>query len=726
MQGSQQESTDAMDRPIDTDIALWLLEHLAGIFRQAFDRDLAKRLIPPHLTPAALANAVQELGLNTELSAWPDEAETQQQPLPVVVFFPRQATERPVSSTEELDALIPAIVIQTDGNQLALLRPDQAAPQILSIESARAMCASWVLHVSEPAPKGHHGEDPKIGDGAERPFGFAWFIPEILRHRSLWRDVLLASLSIQLVGLATPLFTQVIIDKVIAHHSQSTLLVLGSAMVAFMLFTSVMSWLRQYLILHTGSRIDAVLGEKVMRHLLRLPMPFFEYRSTGTLVARLQGVETLREFVSGAAISLVLDLPFLLFLLAVMFSYSRALTLLALGIVSLILVASVAMVPIFRRRLDHQFLLGARNQAFLTEYISGMETVKSLQMEPELDRRYGDYLAQYLSAGVATRQTANTYQVSASALEQTMTLSILIAGAWYLMHNPGFTVGMLVAFQMFASRLSQPMMRLVGLWQDFQQASVAARRLADILDMPTEPVTMSQRNAAQGAGEIRLHDLGFRYSERHPWIYRQLNLTIARGNLYVVTGGSGCGKSTLAKLLLGFHLPEEGHILIDGHDTRNLTANELRAAYGVVPQETVLFSGTIYDNLIMANPHAHFDEVIDACRAAGIHDSINQLPQGYQTRIGEHGVGLSGGQRQRIAIARALLKKPRILIFDEAASSLDSETAEQLARTINRVKGEVTILYIAHQIPQSLDFDKHIDLEMFTARPVPVDEKQSS
>jgi len=710
MQGLHQNSLDAMDHPIDTGTALWLLSNLFNLFRRPFDPDLARRQLAPPLTPTTLADRIASLGLHTELQKWPRDANARQLQLPAVIFLTRQ-TGTESETSEDSAPMIPAIVVKTDGRQLALLRPDRPSPQIVAFDTIKEHCHAYFLLVSDREALAPPAEDDAATREDERAFGFSWFIPEILRHRSLWRDVLLASAAIQLVGLGTPLFTQVIIDKVIAHHSQATLLVLGGAMVVFMLFNSVMSWLRQHLILHTGSRIDAVLGGKVLRHLLHLPLSFFEHRPTGTLVARLQGVETLREFVSGAAIGLILDLPFLVFLLAVMFSYSWMLTLIALGIVSLILVASIVMVPLFRRRLDQQFLLGARNQAFLTEYISGMATVKSLQMEPDLDRRYGDYLAQYLSAGVATRQTANTYQVTASALEQTMTLSILIVGAWYLMRNPGFTIGMLVAFQMFASRLSQPMMRLVGLWQEFQQASVAARRLADILDMPTEPITLGRRRTAQGAVDIELQDLGFRYSEQLPWLYRHLDLTLKAGRLYVLTGSSGSGKSTLAKLLLGFQLPQEGRILVNGQDTSHLAANELRAAYGVVPQETVLFSGTIFDNLSMANPHAHFNDITTACQAAGIHAAIEQLPQGYQTVVGEQGVGLSGGQRQRIAIARALLKRPRILIFDEAASNLDRETAEQLAGTINRIKGKVTILFIAHQVPRSLEIDEHIDLE---------------
>jgi len=296
-----------------------------------------------------------------------------------------------------------------------------------------------------------------------------------------------------------------------------------------------------------------------------------------------------------------------------------------------------------------------------------------------------------------------------------MMLSILIAGAWYVMQDTGFTVGMLVAFQMFASRLSQPVMRLVGLWQEFQQASVAVRRLADILDMPQEPVTLVPRRAMQGRGKIEIKDLAFRYSERHPWLYRDLNLTIEPGKLTVVMGPSGCGKSTLARLLLGFYLSQEGTILIDGRDIRSLAANELRQWFGVVPQEVVLFSGTVYDNLVMASPDASFEDVIAACRAAEIHDVIEKLPKGYRTEIGERGVGLSGGQRQRIAIARALLKRPKVLIFDEAVSSLDRHTAEHLAATVNRLRGKVSILFITHQIPHGLEVDEIVNLGLLAA-----------
>jgi subfamily B ATP-binding cassette protein HlyB/CyaB len=361
-----------------------------------------------------------------------------------------------------------------------------------------------------------------------------------------------------------------------------------------------------------------------------LPLPYFEQRPTGTLVARLQGVETIREFVSGAAITLVLDCPFLLIFLAVMFAYSWQLSLIAVGLLGLIALISFLVTPLFRDKLNRQFMLGARNQAFLTEYLAGMATVKSLQMEaghrPQV-RRPARPIPRRRLLHQAGRQHLQRHQ---QWLEQVMTLSILIVGALLVMQNDGFTVGMLVAFQMFASRMSQPMLRLVGLWQEFQQANIAVKRLGDILDMPQEPHAWSPVVKARTAqkGQLDLVNLAFRYSEQHPWLYRQLNMRFKPGHLTVLMGPSGCGKSTLAKLLLGFYQPSDGLIQLDGKDIRHLAANELRATFGVVPQETVLFAGTLYDNLVMAHPHASFEDVIAACKAAEIHEVIEKLPEG--------------------------------------------------------------------------------------------------
>jgi subfamily B ATP-binding cassette protein HlyB/CyaB len=599
------------------------------------------------------------------------------------------------------------VLVRATADEFQTIEPGRAAPDPLTIDEFAARFDGVIVQF---AAAGKPVADADTKAESPQPFGFRWFVPELLKHRRIWRDIVLASAAIQLLALATPLFTQVIIDKVVVHQTVNTLLVIGVALAVVMLFNAAMGWVRQYLVLHTGNRVDAVLGTRVFDHLLGLPVRYFEHRPTGTIVARVHGVETIREFVSGAAVTLLLDLPFLAIFLALMFWYSWQLTLIALAILALIVTISILVVPLVRARLNHQFLLGARNQAFLTEYIAGMDTVKSLQMEPQLRARYGDFLASYLVASFNTRQLSNSYSVVANALEQLMTLLILCAGAWIVMQNAGFTIGMLVAFQMFAGRLSQPVLRLVGLWQEFQQAAIAVKRLGDIMNMPSEPHTLVPGRTSTELVEVDVQDLAFRYGESLPYLYERLNVRLRPGACVALTGPSGSGKSTLARLMQGFYTPSEGRILVNRRDTRSLAANELRGHFGVVPQETVLFSGTIYDNLILANPHATFQQVIQACRMAEIHEVIERLPDGYQTAIGEHGVGLSGGQRQRLAIARALLKRPRVLIFDEATSNLDRDTAEQFGRTVNQLKGRVTMLFIAHQLPRGLQVDEVIRL----------------
>jgi ATP-binding cassette, subfamily B, bacterial HlyB/CyaB len=571
-----------------------------------------------------------------------------------------------------------------------------------------------VRHEPEPA------SDPDQPPG-EASFGFGWFVPELLKHRRVWRDVLGASLVLQLLALGLPLFTQAIIDKVIVHQTQSTLISVAVGMCIFMVATAILSWIRQYLVLHTGNRVDAVLAATVFDHLFRLPPRYFQHRATGVIAARLHGVETIREFVSSAAVTLVLDIPFLLIAVAVMFHYSVPLTLLALGILAVITVLSALVAPLFQQRLNEQFLLGARNQAFLTEYIAGFETVKSLQFEPQLKARYSGYLASYLQSGFRTKQIGNTYNVAATTLEQLMTLLILLGGAWIVMHPTAgskdvFTIGMLVAFQMFAGKLSQPVMRLVGLWQQFQQARLAVDRLGDLMNAPAEPYRLMPSRQRQGEGRIEIDGVSFRYADDRPFLFENLSLHIAPGKTVAIMGASGSGKSTLAKLLQGFYWPTVGRIKIDGIDIRHLAANELRANFGVVPQETVLFSGSIYQNLVMANAHASFEQVVQACKMAEIHAAIEALPQGYQTPIGERGAGLSGGQKQRLAIARALLKRPKVLIFDEATSALDAETAEHFAKTINALKGKVTMLFITHAVPRNLRIDEIIHVSKQGAR----------
>jgi subfamily B ATP-binding cassette protein HlyB/CyaB len=654
---------------------LWLAGSLCRLYRRPFDAALLLQHFPAPHSMRQLHEALQSLGFRV------GDGLLAKASFPCIAFLKAEASR-------------PAIVLKSDGRKFLCFEALGRAPVTCPLEAFEgdALLVCHELSLEDSAA-------PAAG------FGWPWFWNELAKHKRVWRDVLLASLFIQLLALATPLFTQVVIDKVVVHQTTNTLVVIAVGLAMFLVFNAGMNWLRQYLVLHTGNRVDAVLGSHVFRHLLRLHLPYFEHRPTGVLVARVRAVETVREFMAGAAVSVILDFPFLLIFVAVMFAYSWQLTLIAVGVLAIIVAVSLLVTPLLRARLNRQFLLGARNQAFLTEYVAGIETVKSLQMEPRLQARYDEMLAAYLAAGFDTRQVSNTYNVVANALEQAMTIGILCAGALLVMRNDGFTIGMLVAFQMFASRMSQPMLRLAGLWQEFQQASIALRRLGDIMDAPAEPYALTPSRASDGKGEIVIADLAFRYSPEHAPLFRNLSLTLRPGRLTVLTGPSGCGKSTLARLILGFYQPSDGRISIDGRDIRHFSANELRQYFGVVPQETCLFSGTIHENLIAASPNAAFDEVVRACRIAEIHDFIEKLPQGYASEVGEHGVGLSGGQKQRIAIARALLKRPRILVFDEATSSLDPATAERFAVTVNKLKPAVTVLFIAHQLPKGLAVD---------------------
>lgn len=718
--------------PVEERALVWAIGSLCQINRVPFDPALLGQHFPLPYSLGTLLHALQSYGFKAEAKPISQDRLAQ-------LVFPCVAVVRlPEAAAEEIvDAIIPegdaalhlpeslpeslpepppqaapapahslALIVKADAERLMFFEPGNDTPQVILVGEFDARFEPTVVAL---AKQPESLTDPDLAK--DKPtFGFRWFVPELLKHKKIWREVLATSLVIQLLALATPLMTQVVVDKVVVHHTQSTLIVIAIALFFSMAFSAGMSWVRQYLVLHTGNRVDAVLGTQVFEHLFRLPPRYFEQRSTGVLVARLHGIETIRDFITGTAVTLFLDMPFLVIFLAIMFYYSWQLTLVVLGIVCMIGILSLIVTPVFRQRLNQQFLVGARNQAFVTEYVSGLETVKSLQMEPQINRRYGEYLADYLAATFNTKQLANGYNTIANFLEQMMTLTILALGAWLVMTRSDFTIGMLVAFQMFAGRVSQPLLRIVGIWQEFQQADIAVKRMGDIMNAPAEPYSLMPAREANGKGEIKIEGLSFRYNEHLPYLYRDLNLTLKPGACLALMGPSGSGKSTLAKLLQGFYIPADGRILIDGRDLRHLSANELRCNFGVVPQETTLFSGTVYDNLILANPHATFEQIITACKMAEIHDAIEALPQGYQTVLGEHGVGLSGGQKQRIAIARALLRRPKVLIFDEATSSLDHATAEHLAKTINQLKGKVSLLFITHNLPKGLQVDGVVKL----------------
>lgn len=680
---------------------IWILQALCHLFSKPFSTELAMQQIMPPFSREALRTIAKTYGFTLH-KATITATQLHKSVFPLLVWVRRGV--RP-------DAIVaPAFILQADTKRVLLLLAGSTKAETVSQQDFFMRYTGQCERV-EVVADDVRDPDAMLSGINRKIFGFSWFIPELLAHRKIWKEILLASLVIQLIALAMPLFTQAIIDKVIVHRTQSTLIVLVIGMIVFTLFSALLSWVRQYLILHTGNRVDAALGGAVFDHLLKLPPVYFSQRPTGVIAARLHGVETIREFIASAAVTLLLDLPFLLLFVAIMFYYSVMLTLVVMAILALIVLVSFAISAIFKDYLQQQFLLDARNQAFLTEYIAGMETVKSLQLEPQLSAKYSMYLASYLRAGFDVKQLANTYNAIANFLEQMMGMLILGIGAYTVMHSPEFTIGMLIAFQMYSGKISQPLLRLVGLWQQFQQAALAVERLGDLMNVPKEPYSLTSANHGEMGADIRIEALAFRYNNQQPFLYEDLWINIGSGKTVAIMGASGCGKSTLTKLLLGFYQPERGRITIGSNDIRHMTANELRNHFGVVPQETILFSGTIFDNLLMANPAMHHDQIVQACRMAEIHDVIAALPKGYQTEIGERGAGLSGGQKQRIAIARALLQEPRILIFDEATSSLDKERAAALVRTINHLKGHVTIVFITHALPENLHIDDVFVLE---------------
>ncbi|MBX9868793.1 MAG: peptidase domain-containing ABC transporter, partial [Burkholderiaceae bacterium] len=454
----------------------WSLQGIAALHRKPFSLELAQQQCAAPYTKVSLHTALEQLGILTqEIRCQPKRF--QREAFPLLVWL------QPPTDTADAAQITPALILQADDNHVLMVEQNDTTPQTISIAQFNQRYTGKITRLSPKIDAGLDADSAQQERQARR-FGFSWFVPELLKHKKLWQEILLASLVIQLIALATPLFTQAIIDKVVVHRTQSTLVVIALGMLVFMIFSAGLSWLRQYLVLHTGNRVDAVLGSAVFEHLFKLPPLYFQHRSTGVIAARMHGVETIREFIASAAVTVILDLPFLLIFVAIMLYYSVSLTLIVLAILTVIVILSAIVAPMYQTKLQQQFLLGARNQAFMTEYIVGVETVKSLQLEPQLNSKYSGYLASYLQAGFATKQLANTYNIISNLLEQIMTLLILAIGAYTVMHSTEFTIGMLVAFQMFSGRLSQPMLRLVGLWQQFQQARLSVDRLGDLMNAP--------------------------------------------------------------------------------------------------------------------------------------------------------------------------------------------------------------------------------------------------
>ncbi|WP_374307433.1 type I secretion system permease/ATPase [Dongia sp.] len=529
-------------------------------------------------------------------------------------------------------------------------------------------------------------------------FDIAWFIPAILKYKRILMEVLIASFVLQLFALVTPLFFQVIIDKVLVHHGLTTLDVLVIGLAVISLFEVLLGGMRTYIFSHTTNRVDVELGAKLFRHLLSLPLAYFQARRVGDSVARVRELENIRSFLTGNALTLVIDLVFTTVFLAVMWYYSPTLTLVVMAAIPAYVLLSLLVTPVFKRRLDEKFARGAENQSFLVETVTGIETAKAMAVEPRMQRRWEEQLAGYVSAAFRVTKLGNTASQTAQLINKMTVLLTLYLGAKAVL-NGDLTVGALVAFNMLAGQVHGPVLRLAQMWQDFQQVRISVNRLGDILNAPTEPLHRADKATPPNLqGRISFDHVIFRYRPDAPEVLSDLSVDILPGQMIGIVGSSGSGKSTLTKLVQRLFVPERGRVMVDGMDLALIDPAWLRRQIGVVLQENVLFTGSIRENIALSDPGMPMERVVAAAKLAGAHDFILELPQGYDTVLGERGASLSGGQRQRMAIARALVTNPRILIFDEATSALDYESERIIQDNMAAIAKGRTVLIIAHRL----------------------------
>lgn len=544
-----------------------------------------------------------------------------------------------------------------------------------------------------------------------RRFDIGWFLQAMHKYRHLLIEVLIASFFLQLFALVSPLFFQVVIDKVLVHRGLTTLDVLVFGLITVSVFESILTALRTYVFSHTTNRIDVELGARLFRHLAALPIAYFEARRAGDSVARVRELENIRNFITSSALTLLIDLFFTFVFLAVMAWYSLWLTFIVLASFPFYIVISALVTPIFQRRLDEKFNRGAENQSFLVESITGIQTLKSMAVEPQMQRLWEEQLAGYVRASFRVLNLGNWASQGIQLINKIVTAALLFFGA-RLVIDGDLSVGELVAFNMLAGRVAQPVLRLAQIWQDFHQARLSIARLGDILNTTPEPMfTPGRAPLPDIRGAVAFEHAAFRYRIDGPQILHDINLHIPEGQVIGIVGPSGSGKSTLAKLVQRLYVPESGRVLVDGVDLAMVDVSWLRRQVGVVLQENVLFNRSIRDNIALPDPGMPIERVVEAAKQAGAHDFILELPHGYDTNVGERGGNLSGGQRQRIAIARALVMNPRILVFDEATSALDYESESIIQKNMEQIVRGRTVIIIAHRLSAVRNCHRIITIE---------------
>ncbi|GAA0755263.1 type I secretion system permease/ATPase [Ideonella azotifigens] len=629
--------------------------------------------------------AARSIGLKAKVSNPPAER-LAQNPLPALAIL-----KEPGAGKNASVRLV--VLAQCDGQRVLLMAPGTTSDSHNgrpTIEPLEAFLAQWtgelVLVTSHASLAGELAR-----------FDFSWFIPSIVKHRRLLGEVLLFSLFLQLFALVSPLFFQAVMDKVLVHKGLSTLDVLAVGLLGVVLFESTLTVLRAYVLSHTTSRIDVELGSRLLRHLLALPLAYFQARRVGDSVARMRELENIRSFLTGNALTLVLDLLFSTLFIAVMFSYSTSLTLIVVASLPAYVLLSLLVVPVLRGRLAEKFARGAENQALLVETIAGIQTVKATALEPQVARRWDQQLAAYVSASFKTQNLAQAAHEGVNLVGKLVNVATLWWGAQLVMDGY-LSVGQFVAFNMFAGRVAQPIMRMAQMWTDFQQTGLSMARLGDILNTPTEVRPQSASPLPVLKGRVSFDQVSFRYRPDAPPVLHNISLDIRPGEVIGIVGRSGSGKSTLTKLVQRLYAPEQGRVLVDGHDIALIDAAQLRRQIGVVLQENLLFNRSVRENIAIADPAAPLEAVLRAAHLAGAHEFIAELPQGYDTLVSEQGASLSGGQRQRIAIARALFANPRVLIFDEATSALDYESEAIIQRNMAAICQGRTVIIIAHRL----------------------------